>query len=493
MPATLRSRPTQWPRLPHTREQGSVLIVAMILCAIIGISLVSYMQLGRTNLVISNTALYNNAAMNLAENGLEEAMYAINKTVTNSSYSWSGNGWTTASPVPAGDARRQLPASGTYTFDQGATGTVRVYVYGYAGTAPRAIARATVNLPGSGTVQKWIEVQLRKTSKFANGLVAKDSIRFSGNNASVDCWHSKKNNDGTPRVPPVPYSSAVKHDKGSIGSISIDADALVVQNADIWGYAATGGALPTVGAQGLIGPFGTPANTIDPSRVSTDFSASFDVVTPPANAGYTDIINITTDTALPRAADVVAADGKYYYTVGQISYNNKLLAIKKKVAAGSPAVKVVITLTNAITSISIGGGSGALNIETGSQLELYAPGDINIGGNGAMNGGTTAATANLPEALQIWGTKTSGVQDIQIAGNGVLSAVVYAPFGSVKINGNGDVVGSIVANDITVVGNAAFHYDEALGDFGGNNPYRVSLWREITTAPGRSAVTVLDW
>jgi type II secretory pathway pseudopilin PulG len=473
------------------KSKGSVLIVAMILSAVIGISLVSYMQLSRTSLVISNNALYNNAAMNLAENGLEEAMYAINKTVADSGYNWGTNGWDTASPVPAGDARRQLPASGTYTFDQGVTGTVRVYVHGYAGTAPRAVARSTVTLANGTTIRKWVEIRLRKTSKFANGLVAKDSIQFKGNNASVDSWHSKTNDDGTLRASPVSYSDGVKHDKGSIGSISISADSVLVQNADIWGYAATGGALPTVGSQGLIGPFGTPANTMDMSRVSTDFSTSFDAVTPPANAGYI-IADITDNLDLPRPADAAAADAKYYYTTGQINFNNKTLAIQRK-AVGQPAVHVIITLTNATTSIDIGGGSGSLNIQSGSQLELYAAGDIKIAGNGVMNGGTTVGTANLPEAFQIWGTKTSGVQDIQIAGNGVLSGLIYAPQGSVAINGNGDVCGSVVANDITVVGNAAFHYDESLGDFGGNNPFRISLWRELTDAASRNAVTVLNW
>ncbi|MBK8857176.1 MAG: hypothetical protein IPN11_05650 [Opitutaceae bacterium] len=477
-------------RLAQTR--GSVLIVSMILCAVIGISLASYLQLGRTGLFISNRALYSNAAMNLAENGLEEAMYAINKTVADSGYNWADNGWTTSSPVPTGDARRVLPASGTYNFDQGVTGTVRVYVVGYSGTAPRALARSTVNLGSGRTIEKWVEVRMRKTSRFANGLVAKDSIRFAGNNASVDSWHSKKNDDGTPRASPVPYSSAVDHDKGSVGSISVSVDAVLVQNADIWGYAATGGAIPAVGSNGLVGPYGTTSGQMDMSRVSTDFSASFDPVSPPTTAGYTDIANITANTILPRATDAPASDGKYYYTTGQISFNNKYLTIQKK-TVGSPAVQVVITLTNTTTSISIGGGSGAVNIESGSQLELYAPGNISIAGNGVMNGGTTAATANLPEAFQIWGTKTSGVQDISIAGNGVLSGVVYVPQGSVKINGNGDVCGSVVANDITVVGNALFHYDESLGDFGGNNPYRVSLWREITSAAGRSAVTVLNW
>lgn len=473
------------------RQRGSVLIVAMIFSAIIGISLVSYMQLGRTSLRISNNALYNNAAMNLAENGLEEAMHAINKRISDPSYNWSGNGWTTASPVPAGDARRTLPSSGTYSFDQGVTGTVRVYIYGYAGSAPRIVSRSTVTIPRGGTVEKWVEVQLRRTSKFANGLVAKESIQFKGNNATVDSWHSKKNNDGTLRGSPVGYSAAVKKDNGSVGSISVSADAIAVQNADIFGYAATGGSPPTVGAQGLIGPFGTPPNTIVADRVSTDFSASFDAVVAPTTTNYV-LGGIGDNLNLPRAGDVPHTDGVYYYEATVISFNNKVLAIKKRVATES-SPKVVIKLSNATTSINIGGGSGELRIETGANLEVYAPGDIKIAGNGIMNGGTTSGSANLPENFQIWGTKTSGVQDIQIAGNGVLSGLVYAPQGSVKINGNGDVMGSVVANDITVVGNAAFHYDESLADFDGGSPFRISLWREITSAAGRSAITVLGW
>ena len=69
----------------------------------------------------------------------------------------------------------------------------------------------------------------------------------------------------------------------------------------------------------------------------------------------------------------------------------------------------------------------------------------------------------------------------------MLSACLYVPRGSVKINGNGDVCGSIVANDITVVGNADFHYDESLAYLGDDNPYRVSVWKELTTAAERSA------
>ena len=84
-------------------------------------------------------------------------------------------------------------------------------------------------------IEKWVKIQLRKTSKFSNGLVAKDSISFSGSNASVDSWNSEKLDDGTLRASPVGYSAGVAHDKGSVGSISVSVDSVAVQNAEIWG------------------------------------------------------------------------------------------------------------------------------------------------------------------------------------------------------------------------------------------------------------------
>src|SRR5438552_12579328 len=131
-------RPLQ--RFPDRR--GSLLIVAMILCAVISISLVSYLQLGRTSLTISNRALYNNAAINVAENGLEEAMYSINQMVSNTTYTWPS--WTNNGTAGDSAAWRKWT---DYTFDQNATGMARVYVDNYKGiVAPKIVARATITL-----------------------------------------------------------------------------------------------------------------------------------------------------------------------------------------------------------------------------------------------------------------------------------------------------------------------------------------------------------
>ena len=465
-------------------QRGSLLIVSMILCAIIGISIVSYLNLGKSAQTISNRALYNNGAMNIAEYGMEEAMYSINKMVNDASYTWTG--WTSANS--GADAYRKWTS---FTLGQNATGQVRVYVKHADGVlAPTILARSTVTLGGatSAPIEKWIKVTLAMTSKFANGLVAKNTISFSGTNASVDSWNSDPDNNSA--TAPIGYSTTTRNDNGSVGSISVTS-AVTVNNADIFGYVATGGTPATIGPNGLIGPFGTSSGTVAAGHSSTDFTASFDNVSAPTTYSYTPIATIGGNYSLPSDAGASpAADGKYYIECPAINFNNKTLTVE---ANKQVVLKLTNTGSGASAAISVGGGSGVIQLNTDAQLIVYTSGDISIAGKGISNGvdgadaGTTIEANEMgqPKNFQIWGTKTSGTQGIDIAGNGALSAIVYAPFGSVRINGNGDVAGSIVANDITVVGNAQFHYDESLGAFGGN-PYRVAAWTELTTAAARA-------
>ena len=44
-----------------------------------------------------------------------------------------------------------------------------------------------------------------------------------------------------------------------------------------------------------------------------------------------------------------------------------------------------------------------------------------------------------------------------------------------------------MANNITVVGNAKFHYDEALANFGGSNPFGIVKWLELASLSHRTA------
>lgn len=464
-------------------ERGSLLIVAMILCAVIGISLVSYLQLSRTALTLSNRGVYNNAAVNLAEQGLEEAMYAINQSVTNSSYSWTG--WSTV------DALHKRQKWQNVALSQNASGEFRVQVYNFSGTpAPKIVSRALITLGGASgaPIEKWIEVQLTKTSKFANGLVAKDSITFSGNNATVDSWNSDPNGDGSTIQA---YDPSVRNDNGSVGSISVASDAVVVQNADVWGYVSTGGTDPTtfVGNNGsVLGDGSTDDGTwaksnVDPDRVSTTFSANFDAVDVPTQAAIINLGSINSATPLPRPADVaagLAVGGVYYYDANSISLSGmSILPINGN---------VVIRLTGDVT---VSGNNAGISLGANGKLALYTPGAVTIAGKGVMNGADTDGSGFVdqdelrqPMNFQIWGTATTS-QDITFTGNGLFSGIIYAPQGNVDITGNGAVNGSVVANNITLRGNAQFHYDESLGNLDSGNPYRVGKWKELTTADDR--------
>jgi hypothetical protein len=485
------------------KERGTLLIVAMLLCAMIGISLGSYLQMSRTALTISNRALYNNAAMNLAEQGIEEAMYAVNQLVDNPSYPMTG--WTKNGI----NAYREF---GPYTLSQNATGTFRVYIYDFAGvSAPKLVSWGRVTLGNKGApIEKWVEVTLRKTSKFANGLVAKNSILFRGNNATVDSWNSEKDTSVSPattRATPVPFASAYRNANGSVGSISIATDAVVVQNADVWGYVSNNSGSDLhppeefVGANGsILGPESPVGSSVDPARTSTTFSATMDAPSVPTEVGLSNLGNInTTGFSLPIAGDIPNGtvgtewEGYCIYDATKIDLNNKYISITGK---------VVLRLSNTASSVDLTGGDAEIRIGATGYLALFAPGNVTIAGKGVTNGvdGPDAdsdvdETSELgqPKQFQVYGTSTT-TQTISFAGSGLFSGVVYAPNANVSIVGNGAVCGSVVAGTIDLSGNAQFHYDESLADMGADAPFRIAKWKELTTATDRNAYSsVLTW
>lgn len=466
------------PSLPPLPRRGSVLLVGMMLASILAVSLVSYINLSRTSLQLSQRALWANAAMNLAENGLEEAMYSLNRRVSDPSYSWRNAGWGTDDDE-AWRKWTNLPVDGA------ASGEIRVYVYNYTGeSAPVVVARGIVRPPvGSGApnAEKWVLIRTRRATKFANGLVAREFIRFNGSSATVDSWISQPDSGGINT-----YSSLRARDQASVGSVSVAVNAVSVQNARIWGYASTGGALPQVGPQGSIGPFGSGNGFIDMNRVSTHFFANFEagfssrvVAAFPLPASTSDLAKLSTNA--PPAL-VRLSSGKFRLA-SPLKLNSSVLEI-------SGPVELFINATPGANGLEIG-GNGAINILSSGSLTIYTLCDVSIAGNGLLNGGSTGTTAGLPSKFQLYGQSTAATlkQKITIAGNAALSGAIYAPNASVTISGGGssdrDVLGSIVANDITFNGNVQFHQDESLAKLTTAAPYRLTSWNELTTVTER--------
>ncbi len=448
---------------PSARERGSLLIVAMLLSAVIAVSLGSYLALGRNALTLANRSFYYNVALNIAETGIEEALWSFNQANADVALATAWQGWEISNSSTAAKGR----------FDFAFSGNVKAYVYVYvspynpaANETAVVVAQSTVTLPdGSVTLSKTLEVQLRRRSLFSMGLVAKNQITFNGNNASVDSWSSDPDNDNGSVTAAVPYSASVRTDRGSVGSTSVAVNSVLINNADIWGFASVGGSSSglSVGVNGSVRGSTTPVGTnVDTTRVATDFTANFDTITAPGTG--------TTLASMGSTLGTAGLTATYRYN-GTIDRDLTV----------SGTVTLILTALPPNNAISLAGNTG-IKLAAGSSLIIYTAADVKITGNGLLNSSSSPAT------FQLWATGTSG-QTIELAGNGALKGIVYAPNATVKINGNGDVMGSIVANNITVVGNAAFHYDEALANWGGTNPFGIIKWRELLLAADRAKYT----
>lgn len=445
----------------HSRR-GAVLIVALLLSAVIALMLGSYLSLNLNSTRQAFRSFQHQAAANLVEAGAEEALWAFNRAAAGHADAWSD--WTINSPA----AWRKFP---DFDFTQNTSGWVKVYVTPHRPAAhdrPKIITYASVNPANQSAVTRMMEVTLRKRSLFASGLVAKDTITFNGAMTTVDSWNSDP--DGDPATAPVAYDETVRNDQGTVASAAVHNSAALINQADIWGYVFTGGQQPQVGHNGSIrGKDTAPEVAIDPGRIATDFNADFPPVDAPTDGTYIAAIGSTLG---------VAGETTSWRCPSLSLSGNQSLTILGDVT-------LVLTAPSGSDALSLT-GKATIIIPAGSRLRLYTEGNIKVAGNGITNPNVQ------PLSCQIWGTNRSAAgQIIRVAGNGVLCGIVYAPEAEITLNGNGDMMGSVVGRTITLTGNAAFHYDESLADFGDNSNFGISRWRELTTAEERGPYQAL--
>src|SRR3954463_5588274 len=77
---------------PRHFARGSVLIVAMLISALIAISLASYLNLNLSSTRMAKRTFNGYAALNVAEAGAEEGVWAFNRTNAGDTAAW--NTWT---------------------------------------------------------------------------------------------------------------------------------------------------------------------------------------------------------------------------------------------------------------------------------------------------------------------------------------------------------------------------------------------------------------
>ncbi len=438
---------------PLFGQRGSALLAALCFAAVLGLSLASYLALTYQSLSISNRNMQGTRGIELAETGLEEALYSLNKST------WTG--WTLSSGV----ARMTLSG---FNYDSGVTGSVDLTVNSYDGSlgARTITAASTLTLADGTTVNRTLSTSATSAALFTNAVAATGTsgvVNISSGGGLIDSYNSTAGN----------YTA------GTAGFSSIVTGASVkMTTAQIKGYVATppnasgNVALSYASAAKLIGPTTPTTLKIDPARQSTSpYQNSFDVKTP-TGAGT----SISAPTGSLRIGTSGGTVETFYGTLdgsGNFDIENSGVLY-----VDGPVVLVIPG--NFYVGAYYGGGS--IVIGSGGSLQVFVGGYSYIAGNGITN------TTKLAKNCAIFGTNTvSGYYCLFYTATPYYG-VVYTPKSDVYLYGYGStfsVYGSVAGRNVYAYPNSYFgvHYDTDLRNttFSGiDTPYAVSNWTETT-------------
>lgn len=419
----------------RTRERGSALLTAIIFSFVVVTLLGSYLYLTTSEYRISTRSYLLGASFNLAEGGLDRALYALYKN--------DKSGWRSGTD---GEGRTYWAQRfGSYDLGGNIRGYINVVILNPTGSAPEIFSEGEAVGHIAGHMKKQIYAALNSGFyPFLNGFNSKQGVVLKGNNVIFDSYDSRIGNYGLGNI-----NSDI-----TVSTISVESDAIDVGNADIYGYVATGGGQPNVGPRGSITTYAHPGK-VDNSRITTDFYAEFPNVSAP-------VLN-SPSTSIPASGTIMGGDYQLAsWSMGGLSS----------------------LLINGDTRIVVDGnislsGNASVQVADGATLQIYVKGNAAIGGNGILN------SSQVPAQLLVFGTNTTeGGQTLSIRGNGYLASAVYAPNAVVSLNGGGTsgrVFGAVAAYDAKLVGNSHFSYDEALEDYNlGGAGYQVDKWVELS-------------
>lgn len=441
------ARPPTWPSAG--RRRGSVLVTALLLATVLGVALVGYLMLSKTALKLSHRTLFVNDASNLAEAGLEEALYCFNQVSAGLAKTTAWADWT----ISGSTARRTLPQ---FNRDQNGIGTVKVFVNDYdnGGGNPYVISQATITpFDGGAPIMRVMRIGLKQSGNFINGLVALHGLDLKGQ-PYIDSFNSNPTN--SPTGPWLPYSAALS---AANTTVIVPAGKVDLGNGKINGNLALG---PTVAPP--------PASQVS-GTIQTNFTGTFKLPAYPTAAGVSESYDLgkKIPAELPAAGHKPASDGRYYY------FTNDVALDKTTIKAGSH-----VTIVGTKTTLD------SITIKDDATCAIYIDGKIDAGKKGALSNNNWAG------ALQVY---TTSNEDCTISGNDVLRASLFAPNAALKASGGGSggaLIGAFVAKTVTASGHMSFHYDEALKyltTVGTGNRWTIASWGEVRLDSDLSALS----
>lgn len=256
--------------LKRAGERGSVLALTLVTAGILGLTLSGYLYLVRSqNLLVAQSQAWN-AAMALAEAGVEDAMAQINVTFGTNYISSINANWGAANGGLYGPRSNTL-TNGSYSV---------IVIPGSPG--PTIISTGTVHVPiMSKPVVRVVRVTTTTSTGFGKAISAQQNIVFNGNDVEVDSYDSADPLHSTNGMYYAPSRKAG-------GDVTTTEGTVTVKNAQIKGKLRTGpDGSYEVGANGSVGDLNFAGPGIQEGYYDNDFNMEFKQVTPPLTSGFT--------------------------------------------------------------------------------------------------------------------------------------------------------------------------------------------------------------
>jgi hypothetical protein len=429
-----------------------------VLTGIVTLALGSYLAMtSNENQLVMRSRCWN-AALPLAEAGVEEAFSHINKNASDyAADGWNVSGTNYSKQRYLGNDYYTVTVSGAPggNITVTSTGFVQSVSYGNHGT---------YNSVDTGYVPRAVQVVANMSSiPAAVGLVAKSTLSFGGN-LGVDSYDtSNLATSSTNKSATGMYDSSKRSAAAFVGCVST-APLALGGNEHIYGYAASGvGTLyPTAQGSASIGDL-TVIKGAQTGHVTNNFSMILPDVVAPFSSANAPSSGTGTNKIHSRSYDYVLKGGNYI--VSSLSGMNLYV---------SDSSVLYVTGDATAGSITFAASTNA----GGTRLDLYVGGttvphpDLY---NELADGSFTQSAAVAPVQFRVLGLNNCTTFNLN---GGAFVGVLYAPHVNMTCHGNANVYGAFTVDSFSCNGNFDFHYDLALKNEPSIPTLKIVSWAE---------------
>jgi len=411
------------------RERGSVLAISLLISVFMAILAIPFMTKYASRFRLTGKSFGSLAALNLAEAGLERAIWELNY---GDILSWGGT-----------STERTLNISNFAAAGGTVIGDIATTVYEPEGMAPTIESTGTVAFSGSQNISKTIRVVLAGGAPpplFNFMLFGANGVNVGGG-AIVDSYDSRL---------------------GAYGGTNIGNGGNIGTNGDIYGAINLGNG-SIVNGSAMTGPETDP-NEVIIMGMGADITGETAALDEPK-----DLPSVTVPTGLTNRGNLsVSGTTTTISQSGQ--YNNLALANN-----------AVVTVTSNVTLYV----SGTFTLNNGAEFKINPGCSVTLYFGGGWSLNSTAKISNLsqdPTKLVMYGTDTfTGSKTF--CNSFETYAAMYFPKANVTLANTNTFYGSIIANQFMIGNNMRVHYDEACASLqtGFTSPtssFEMKSWQE---------------